>query len=432
MSTQFSLLKLNDDCLFVLFEKLNFSQLLVIADTCSKFKLKARSYFEHTLQSSSSFSFKQLRQIEVIRLFRLFGDFFNRVDSTDFNIDQNQSLFQNKFIALILRYCSELINFKLHRFSSVNQNVIQIIASNSTTLQSIEFNFCSFLGGGQVNEIFPVHCPVLHAFTLKSVYYGYHPYDAVKKFTLNRHFPKLMHLAIRNVDVVDMREFFEKNQQLITYSEEFCAMPDRHLQYIVQYLPSIQSITLSCERTNIIFANMTALRALHTISMKSLSRSAVILGDLESISLQNLYLHQFVLNFQNTNICKFINLKTLTLDKCTIDNEYFIEICKRCKEITYINVCTSSVNLSMDQLVELLRTGNLIKLEKLVLPDSIFVQPISYVNFECLAHSAKNRHSKISICIATLVEDWIGITFTNSKIDVQYTMLHEDEEPTID
>lgn len=76
-----------------------------------------------------------------------------------------------------------------------------------------------------------------------------------------------MHFAIRNVDVVDMHEFFEKNQQLITYSEEFCAIPDRHLQYIVQYLPNIQSITLSCERSNIIFENITALRALNTISI---------------------------------------------------------------------------------------------------------------------------------------------------------------------
>lgn len=173
MSTQYSLLNLNDDCLFVLFQKLNLSQLLVIADTCNTFKLKARSYFEHTLQSSSSFSLKQLRQIDIIRLFRIFGDFFKRVDSTDYNIGQNQFIFQNKFIALILQYCSKLVHFKLHRFSPVNQNVIAIIASNSTTLQSIEFNFCFFLGGGQVNEIFPVHCPVLHTFTLKSVYYGY-------------------------------------------------------------------------------------------------------------------------------------------------------------------------------------------------------------------------------------------------------------------
>lgn len=190
MSSQFSILNLNDDCLFVLFRKLKLSQLLVIADTCSKFKLKARSYFEHSLQSSSSFSFKQLRPIEIIRLFRLFGDLFSRVDSTDFNIEQNQSRFQNKFIALILQYCSELVHFKLHRFRPVNQNVIEIIASNRTTLQSIEFNFCFFLGGGQVNEIFPVHCPVLHTFKLKSVYYGYHPNDAVRRFTFNRCFLK--------------------------------------------------------------------------------------------------------------------------------------------------------------------------------------------------------------------------------------------------
>lgn len=70
--------------------------------------------------------------------FRLFGDFFNRVDSTDFNIEQNQSRFQNKFIELILQYCSGLVHFKLHRFRPVNQfKSLHLIAPHCSQLNSI-------------------------------------------------------------------------------------------------------------------------------------------------------------------------------------------------------------------------------------------------------------------------------------------------------
>lgn len=99
------------------------------------------------------------------------------------------------------------------------------------------------------------------------------------------------------------------------------------------------------------------MRAIHTFSIQSLVHPAVIRGDFISISLQNVYLYQFVLNFQNTNISQIANLKTLTLDKCTIDNEYFIDIFKRCKNITHVNICTSTIDLSMNQLAAILRSG---------------------------------------------------------------------------
>lgn len=88
MATTNYLLLLNDDCLFAIFKRLHFSQLIQIADTCKRLNTVAREYFRQSLRSSPSFQhlFQDLSQKHIITAFRIFGEYFPKIDTQYFNI----------------------------------------------------------------------------------------------------------------------------------------------------------------------------------------------------------------------------------------------------------------------------------------------------------------------------------------------------------
>lgn len=427
MATTTTLLQLNEDCLFQIFEKLNLSELLRIADTCTQLNTIARTHYKNSLPSSSSvkYTFKELGDKEIIRAFQIFGKYFNIIDSTEFNIPEYQYQLQDKFIELISDYCTaNLVQLQLHRFE-INTNVIEKLNLLFITLETIEFNCCYFPQDGIVTNIFPNQCTKLNIFTLDCADVGCDPENSRRLFTLNQHFPLLQHISFNNAHIIDMPVFFQKNQQLINYTEKNCN--NRILQYVVQFLRHIQSLNLSFIDSGIYFENIHCLQELNSLSMSSDIFEAVIDSNssLASTSLQNVHLRSFNLSYETTDITKFINLKTLTLESCTIAIDYIIEICKSCNEITEINV-TSEDYPTTDQLFEIVRNAN--KLEKLLFPGGSSFQSVAFATFLHLAQIVRNRNTKIFISIGTQNRNTIAKTLTDKNIELQYTSIVENVE----
>lgn len=152
--------------------------------------------------------------VHFIRFSLIFGNYFVNVNSEEFTIQEHQYEFKQKFIELILQYCSDsLVRLKLHNFEIYyDSDVIEIIRK-FPMLQTVEFICCGFSQDGFVNNIFPIECTQLNTLTLHCTSNGFE-YDSSTLFTLNQHFPLLQSVSLSNARIVDMPIFFQKNQQI--------------------------------------------------------------------------------------------------------------------------------------------------------------------------------------------------------------------------
>lgn len=299
----------------------------------------------------------------------------------------------------------------------VYDDAIDAIRQFLPTLQIIEFNSCYFSSEQSPINIFPIQCAKLNALILTVANTGYSEEDSLKLFTLNQHFPFLQHITLTNAHIVNTCDFFKKNQQLATFTDNTC--DNQILQYVFENLPRIQSLKLQFpgERT-IILDNINCLQELNSLSMASDVFELTAIVSNNSLSLQNLCLRNFNVSYATTDITKFINLKTLQLKLCTLRIDYFIEICKRCNEMSEIYIDIPP-EFTAEHLIQIIRFAT--KLQKLVLPNCNSFPTVSYQTFSTLVEIVKYRHSKISILIGTPNEDRIITTLTDHNILLQYT-----------
>lgn len=163
MESKLNLLQLNDDCLYAIFAKLEMSQLLVIGDTCTQLRAVARSHYQNTL-SSCKYSFKNLGDVLLIKVFRMFGEFFAKVDSEEFGIEEYAYKSQERFIRALSGFCTDqLTELKLYRFL-IDDEVIAKIKHLFPNLMSFKLKCCDFPEGIVMN-ILPIHCSKLTELT---------------------------------------------------------------------------------------------------------------------------------------------------------------------------------------------------------------------------------------------------------------------------
>lgn len=364
-------------------------QLLVIGDTCSQLRTVVRAHYKNTL-SSSKYFFGGLGDVQMIQAFRLFGEYFPKVDSEEFDIEEH------RFIEAMSHFCSDnLTELKLYRFY-INDDVIAKIEHLFPNLKSFQLKCCYFPEEIEMN-VLPIQCSKLTTLTIDCAATGYLEESSIRFFNLNTNFPHLKEVNFGYAIIVNMCDFFKMNQQVESYTENDCTT--QIFEYIVELLPNIESLNLSLNES-VNFENIDRSGKLKSLSISSspLLHQRVYSGFFNCISLEHFHLSHFDFNSATTAISQLINLKTLKLHKCSINVDFVVDVCKNCTEINEIHILESCDDFpSADQLFEIVRCAE--KLEKLVFSYVYPVRIISYSSCKHLAQMVKNRQKIYSFLL---------------------------------
>lgn len=413
MATASNLLRLNGHCYSEIFNKLKFSELLVIANTCTQLREEARDHFK---VFHRKYSFGDLVGVQIIQAFRIFGEYFEIVNSREFNISLDAYNLRDRFIEATSQYCTgKITTFYLYGFD-INDDVIERIQNIIPNLTCFQLKNCYF-EPDIVHNIFTTNFLKLNTLILHCASVGYSEDSSNRLFTLRHFFPELKHISFRNTHIVDMSEFFQMNPQITTYEENNGTT--EIVRNVVAHLQNIESLKLSFFERVIPFEHIEHLVNLNSLSITSDIFEGVISSNLISLSLQHLHLHLLNLSSATTDITKLVNLNTLRLERCTITIVYVIDICTACGNLTEINAQESCDAFpTFDQLREIVSNGK--NLEKLYIHDYYDVQPISFAMFQALVQIVKNRPKKLFISIGNQHCNGILQTFIDTNIEIQY------------
>lgn len=420
METDINLLDFPPECFHYIFEKCTLSTLMNLSDTCSKLRQAAYAYFATKLQVHTT-SFNALSDLDIRKLFRLFGALFQTIDSTHFDSPERSQYFQDRFLEGLVHYCPHINDFTLFQFH-ISHDVIEQIKIFFPQLKSFQLKDCYF-EDCFTYDILPIQCNQLQTFLLHCAF-EFDPESSCRHFTLNQSFPNLTHISFSNSVLSDMPQFFQMNPQISWYEEHYCT--NAIVPNVIQYLPNIRLLKLIyLHEKTILFENIHRLQQLNSLYITAWFQGAVIISRLESNSLQNLHINGFILDYNARDISKFSNLRTLCLEKCKLGMDYVVEICKKCKNLIEIDLQYSCNDFpTNDQLLQIVDHAK--NLEKLNFTDVYIVERISIDHFMHLAHIVRNRNKTLFISILSQRKNAIVHTFTDINIELKQTIIEEN------
>lgn len=112
----FPILSLNDDCLYAIFERLDWMDLLSLFETCTRFQPLAASTFRRKFKSiiiAGGHPFWENRTIALKRFYDLFTLFGRYIQRLEFNFKYSNFEEQDEAFEMLLRECSTLKSLSL-------------------------------------------------------------------------------------------------------------------------------------------------------------------------------------------------------------------------------------------------------------------------------------------------------------------------------
>lgn len=411
MATEYDFLRLPEECVKDIFKHCTVSSLINLSETCSYLKEIVYAVFATKLRTCTV-SLKCLTDLQIRKVFRLFGNLFTSIDSEQFQQTEESYYFEMRFLNGLVRYCANITDLTFFQFS-MSSDEIDLIQIHYPRIRSLQFKECYF-ENWVTHHILTASSDQLEKFVLQCG--GINPENSIRNFAIQRHFPQLLHVSFRNAFIANMIQFFQMNPQITNYEEENC--DNLKIQNIIQWLPNIHSLKLIFGHGGSVnVENIFRLEYLHSFEMSSLFPNTIISTTIQSNSLQHLHLDSIHVGNSNTGITRLINLQTLRIIDCTISLRYIVDICIHCPLLTSLHVAKSCFDFpSNNQLFEIVRHA--VNLEKFHI-DCVFVtERISEQTFMRIVHIVRNRLKKLFISL----NDGGGThTLTDRNVELKYS-----------
>lgn len=250
-----TILDVNDDCLREIFEKLNDSDLITVANVCSNFRWNAQHVFSLRYAQKyfcfcideAEFLTQRPHPTQLHLLYstlRNFGPLINSLQ-IELNFGYPDSGISQKIMKLIVQHCSETLNEMRLLAITFNANVIPVLRPLLKRLKSLDFFCCHFDTESNASKIFFL-CSQLKTLSITNI-------TNTSRLSLNLPIrfanPTLKSFKIEHCGKFTnktIKKFLKKNPQLEKLEMEWCrGIPSRIFKSVVQYTPRIEKLTLA-------------------------------------------------------------------------------------------------------------------------------------------------------------------------------------------
>lgn len=225
------LLKLNDDCLFAVFDLCSNQSLVVLAETCTRFNtLLINSYkFPKNRNFKLYGDDRRIMSLANVRkVVRLMGPYFHKLDLHLIDLQIGLPL---RYFQIVMKYCKSntfIRELKLE-IEVWNEDFTVLVGPILKHLQALDLCIC-----GTCKTVLPDFmslCPNLKKI-ISNVF--------VAKFSIIT-MPSLESFSFDNVLEPDMLEFIAVNPQITVLKSKYVTLED--LQNIAIHLPNVQKLS---------------------------------------------------------------------------------------------------------------------------------------------------------------------------------------------
>lgn len=286
--------KLNDDCLFAIFDRCNNESLVNLSETCVRFNdlLKEKYHFpkiDHTfcVELESFNGSVTMLPAKARKQLHLMG---KRYDKLDFHFRKPDGMDEQQFddivqcyLPRIVKYCTNIKKAKIH-IRPFHENFVHLLHPILKKLQTLDTN-----DGDQLLEL----CPQLRKIKVFEM-----PDELLPKS-----WPLLENLHLScEIDDKYLR-FFDRNPQLKRLKLDYDGMKG-NLETIVNHLSSIQKLTIN-------FYDEMPTSLFHLGNLKNLNQLKLLYVQIESLaeinSLLSSELCELAIHFWSTSEDPFCN-----------------------------------------------------------------------------------------------------------------------------
>lgn len=273
-SVDLTLLRLNDDSLYSLFDHCDHLTLVNLSQTCHRLEqlLKRGTY---CFPNHKTFRFRassRLSLVDVGKLFRLMGRY---VDALDLWVHRMDGEEVSGYIKTIVKYCPagniQAMTFATDWWNSKHFTELHPILEHLTTLQLSIHDFDLDMNWVDFTEL----CPRLKRLALSDIFLIEYCFTQTVR-TLES-----FHWKNRGDELMDEREsfkFFEMNRQLKEFKCSSFMFEDR--QRATDLMPNIDTLTVCTPH----YSNLSTEDILNLKSFKNLQRLTLGLGDMHWIN----------------------------------------------------------------------------------------------------------------------------------------------------
>lgn len=357
---------LNDDCLREVFSYLEIDELCAAADTCQRFREIAQEIFQKKPEFTSTLNnnYFPIRR-NLPRIIRIFGEWISSITMWS-NYHCNLATFIH-----LAKNCGPQLKSLTFQWVYMDRDTYDVLQPVFYHLETLRLVDCETRPS--ILAYLPDWSPNLR--TLKIIKSNLPDQTHRIEHSLHQKFPKLQNAVLTYIDIEDIKQFLLRNPQLTSLTCD--KVHESIFPILARRVPNIEHLDFlqaSHDPEPYIMYCLNRLGSLQSCSFRRKnSRNAPEFGPSNCRTLKKLKLEYFDFLDIGTKLTRLTNLSELHLDgNFNLAITHIMNVLSACIRLNTLTLhYNQGVDLSVDELIDILRRGTALKRF-----DYAFTQPI--------------------------------------------------------